>query len=219
MNPFSFSTLAFPERQDAKQKWKYLNFRFVADFEDSCLTDTKAWLAYVSSIQNESEGGYTYIRSCPISSRADGLIYVFCWHPLTGTLVLQIGTGDVVRIISLQVTHCQNDVRGAGSKDYGKRQSWKKKLLRLLHWLSEHLVEDYLVSISGKTLLQQDKWQFNNFECLESVSLLQSSITVIKATNISSLGTCSDADKIYRIMWAYDLFMAYYTLWLLSCWH
>lgn len=115
-----------------KKRKKYLNFRFVADFEDSCLTDTEAWLAYVSSIQNESEEGYTYIRSCPISSLAEGLIYVFCWHHLTGTLVLQMGTGDVVRTISLQVTHCQNDVRGAGSEDYGLRQNWreKKKLLR-----------------------------------------------------------------------------------------
>lgn len=59
-------------------------------------------------------GGGLCIRNCPISSLAEGLIYVFCWHHLTGTLVLQMGTGDVVRIISLQVTHCQNDVRGAG---------------------------------------------------------------------------------------------------------
>lgn len=103
---------------------KNLQFRFLADFEDSCLMDTKAWLAYVSSIQNESwgGGGRVCIRSCPISSPAEGLIYVFCWHHLTGTLVLRMGTGDVVRIISLQVTHCQNDVRGAGSEDYGYRQ-------------------------------------------------------------------------------------------------
>lgn len=80
--------------------------------------DTEARLAYVSSIQNESEGGYTYIRSCPISSLAERLIYVFCWHHLTGTLVLQMRTGDVVRTISLQMTHCQDDVRRAGSEDY-----------------------------------------------------------------------------------------------------
>lgn len=107
------------KRNQTGQNWKYLNFRFVPDFEASCLTDTAAWLAYAPRSQNESEGRYTYIRRCPISSPAEGLIYVFCWHHLTGTLVLQMGTGDVVRIISLQVTHCQNDVRGAGSEDYG----------------------------------------------------------------------------------------------------
>lgn len=85
-----------------------------------------------------------------------------------------------------------------------------------LESFSEHRIEDYLVSIRGKTLLQQDKWQFNNFECLESVSISQNSITVIKATNISSLGTCPGSDKIYCIMRDYDLFMAYCTLWLLS---
>lgn len=45
----------------------------------------------------------------PISSPAEGLIYGFCWHHLTGTLVLQMGTGDVVRIINLQMMHYQND--------------------------------------------------------------------------------------------------------------
>lgn len=73
-------------------------------------------------------------------------------------------------------------------------------------------LQDYLVTIKEETLLQQDKSQFNNSECLESVSLLQNSITVIKAANISSLGTRPNADKIYRIMRAYDLFIAYYTL-------
>lgn len=63
--------------------------------------------------------GGIYIRSCPISKQTDGLIYVFSWHHLTGTLVLQMGTSDVVRIISLQVTHCQNDVEGVGSEGYG----------------------------------------------------------------------------------------------------
>lgn len=67
-------------------------------------------------------GGGGCIRNCPISSPAEGLIYVFCWHHLTGTLVLRMGTGDVVRIICLQVTLCQNDVTGAGSEDYEYRQ-------------------------------------------------------------------------------------------------
>lgn len=59
------------------------------------------------------------IRICTISSVAEGLIYAFSCHHLTGTLALQMGTGNAVRIISLKVTHCQNDVRGAGRKDYG----------------------------------------------------------------------------------------------------
>lgn len=33
----------------------------------------------------------------------------------------------------------------------------KEAFLWLLHSLSEHQVEDYLVTIRGKTLLQQDK--------------------------------------------------------------
>lgn len=97
---------------------KYLNFRFGPDFEASCLTDTQAWLAYVPSVRNESAEGYTYISGCPISRPAEGLIYVFSWNQLTGTLVLQMGTGEAVRTISLQVTH-QNDVRRAATRIMG----------------------------------------------------------------------------------------------------
>lgn len=50
---------------------------------------------------------------------ADGLIYGFCWPHLTGTLVLQMRTGDVVRNISLQVMHDQNDASEAAREDYG----------------------------------------------------------------------------------------------------
>lgn len=74
--------------------------------------------AYRMNLRWGWRGGGGCIRSCPISSPAEGLIYVFCWHHLTGTLVLRMGTSDVVRIISLQVTLCQNDVTGAGSEDY-----------------------------------------------------------------------------------------------------
>lgn len=55
-----------------KKKKKNLNFRFVADFEDLCLTDTKERLAYVSSIQNESEVGDYALGVVPLAAWQKG---------------------------------------------------------------------------------------------------------------------------------------------------